>query len=67
MLRYRIVQQENGRYVVLPAVLSVVSIEETYANRSVARETADWLNRLEEHERQQELLAPVVQELARSA
>jgi len=67
MLRYRIIRRENGQHVVLPVALSVTSVEQTYASRSIAQETADWLNRLQERERQTELLAPVVRGLARSA
>ena len=52
MLRYRITRDPRGRYVVLAAASSVVSIDETYATRAEARDTADWLNRLQEADRQ---------------
>jgi hypothetical protein len=45
MLRYRIERDENGRYFVLPAVAWIVSLEETYATRAAAQETAKWFNR----------------------
>ena len=43
-MRYRIAQNPAGRYIVLPAALSVVPIDETYATREEAKEEADWLN-----------------------
>ena len=46
MLRYRITRDPRGRYVVLAAASSVVSIHETYATRAEAQDTAAWLNRL---------------------
>ena len=46
MFRYRVIRQASGRYLVLPALLSLVPIEETYATRSAAQQTADWLNGL---------------------
>jgi hypothetical protein len=51
MLRYRIAPNPTGRYVVLAASTSYVSINETYATRAEARDTADWLNRLQEADR----------------
>jgi hypothetical protein len=52
MLRYRIAPNPTGRYVVLAASTSYVSINETYATRVEARDTAEWLNRLRETDRQ---------------
>ena len=46
MLRYRIIRNPKGHYVVLAASLLVVPIAETYATRAEAQDTADWLNRL---------------------
>ena len=51
MLRYRITRDPRGRYVVLAAAPSVVSIDETYATRAEARDTAAWLNRLQKGSR----------------
>jgi hypothetical protein len=50
MLRYRIAPNPTGRYIVLAASTSWVSIDETYATRIEAQDTADWLNRLRETE-----------------
>ena len=50
MLRYRIAPNPTGRYVVLAASTSYVPIDETYATRAEAKDTADWLNRLRERE-----------------
>ena len=50
MLRYRIARHENGRYLVLPALVSVVPISETYATRAAARDMADWLNGMQHDE-----------------
>ena len=49
MLRYRISVDPTGRYVSLPATTSVVPIEETFASRAEAQDTAASLNRLREH------------------
>ena len=46
MLRYRVTLDPRGRYVVLAAAPSVVSIDQTYATRAEAQDTAAWLNRL---------------------
>jgi len=46
MLRYRITRYTDGRYLVLPAPLSIIPISETYATRAAARDMADWLNGL---------------------
>ena len=51
MLRYRITRDPSGRYVVLAAALSVVSVDETYSTRAEAQETAAWLNRLRQGNR----------------
>jgi hypothetical protein len=37
--------------VVLAVALSVVSVEETYATRAEAQDTAAWLNRLRQNSR----------------
>ncbi len=50
MLRYRIAPNPIGRYVVVAASTCYVSINETYATRAEAQDTADWLNRLREME-----------------
>lgn len=50
MLRYRIAPNPTGRYVVLAASTSYVSISETYATRAEAQDTADWLNQLRQTE-----------------
>ena len=47
MLRYRITRDPQGRYIVLAAAPSVISIHETYATRAEAQDTAAWLNRLQ--------------------
>ena len=46
MLRYRIIRNETGEFFVISALAWLVPIEETYATRAIAQETADWLNRL---------------------
>jgi hypothetical protein len=46
MLRYRIIRDETGEHFVISALAWLVPIEETYATRTAAQETADWLNRL---------------------
>ena len=46
MLRYRIARGADGHYLVLPALISLLPISETYATRADAQETANWLNRL---------------------
>ena len=46
MLRYRIVRNALGRYIVLAAAVSVVPIAETYSSRKGAQSTANWLNAL---------------------
>jgi len=51
MLRYRIAKDPNGRYFVLPALVGVVSLDETYSNRTAARQTADWCNNVFRRER----------------
>jgi hypothetical protein len=51
MLRYRIAKDPRGRYFVLPAMVGIVPLEETYTNRSMARQTADWCNAVDEHHR----------------
>jgi hypothetical protein len=43
-MRYRIAQNPAGRYIVLPAPLSVVPIDQTYATQAEAQAEADWLN-----------------------
>jgi len=50
MLRYRIAPQPTGRYMVIAASTCSVSIDETYATRAEAQDTADWLNRLRQAE-----------------
>lgn len=50
MLRYRIAPQPTGRYTVIAASTCSVSIDETYATRAEAQDTADWLNRLRQNE-----------------
>ena len=47
MLRYRIARHPKGHYIVLPALTWIVPVEDTYAIRSAAQETADWFNSLE--------------------
>ena len=54
MLRYRIAPQPTGRYMVITASTCSVSIDETYATRAEAQDTADWLNRLRRNEWQGE-------------
>lgn len=54
MLRYRIAPQPTGRYMVIAASTCSVSIDETYATRAEAQDTADWLNRLRRNEWQGE-------------
>ncbi len=49
MLRYRIARDPTGRHVVLAAPTSLVSVNETYATRAEAQDTADWLNKLKGH------------------
>ena len=51
MLRYRIAKDPEGRYFVLPALVGVVALEETYTSRAAACETADWCNRVQEKNR----------------
>jgi len=46
MLRYRVAPQPTGRYMVIAASTCSISIDETYATRTEAQDTADWLNRL---------------------
>ena len=46
MLRYRIIRNEAGEHFVISALAWLVPIEETYATRAAAKDTADWLNRL---------------------
>ena len=46
MLRYRIAPSPTGRYMVIAASASSVSIDETFASRVEAQDTANWLNRL---------------------
>jgi hypothetical protein len=53
MIRYRIDKDPGGRQIVLPAWLGIVPMEETYASRQAAQETADWLNCLADGFRQQ--------------
>jgi len=48
MLRYRIAKDPKGRFFVLPALIGIVPLEETYRARSAAQETADWLNGLKQ-------------------
>ena len=50
MLRYRIAPNPTGRYIVLAASTSYVSIHETYTTRVEAQDTADWLNQLRHRE-----------------
>ena len=50
MLRYRIAPNPRGRYTVIAASTCSVSIDETYATRAEAQDTADWLNQLQDHE-----------------
>jgi hypothetical protein len=62
MLRYRIVRNSEGRYMVLAASIWWVPIGETYATRAEAQDTADWLNSLPQDQRQdmsRRLPAPV--------
>ena len=47
MLRYRIAKDPQGHYFVLPALVGIVSFEETYTSRTAACKTADWRNRAE--------------------
>ena len=54
MLRYRIAPQPTGRYMAIAASTCSVSIDETYATRAEAQDTADWLNRLRQAEWQDE-------------
>jgi hypothetical protein len=49
MLRYRITVDPRGRYISLPATTSVAAINETFATRAEAQNTAAWLNRLREY------------------
>ncbi len=46
MLRYRIEADETGRRFVLPALASIIPVDQTYATRRAAEDTAEWLNRL---------------------
>jgi len=46
MLRYRIIGDHAGKHFVISALAWLVPIEETYATRTAAQETADWLNYL---------------------
>ena len=46
MLRYRITCDPRGRYVVLAATTSVISLSEPFATRAEAQDTAASLNRL---------------------
>ena len=48
MLRYRIASNPTGRYMVIAASTCSVSIDETYATRAEAQDTANWLNQLRE-------------------
>ncbi len=48
MLRYRIVCDPNGHYLVLAAPSFVVGVAETYGTRAEAQDTADWLNHLKD-------------------
>jgi hypothetical protein len=51
MLRYRVAKDPAGHYFVLPALVGVVSLDETYSNRTAARQTADWYNGVVRRER----------------
>ena len=53
MLRYRIIRDATGKHFVISALAWLVPIEETYASRAIAQETADWLNRLARDEADQ--------------
>ena len=59
MLRYRITRHDGGRYFVLPAPLLAVPVGETYATRTVAQDTANWLNSLPCDDPQDLMGAPV--------
>jgi hypothetical protein len=54
MLRYRIAPNPRGRYMVIAASTCSVSLDETYATRAEAQDTADWLNQLRDREWQSE-------------
>ena len=46
MLRYRVAPTPTGRYMVIAASTLWIPIDETYASRAEAQDTADWLNRV---------------------
>ena len=52
MLRYQIVTNPKGHHLVLPASAEIVPLDETYATRLAAQETADWLNSLGRRQRE---------------
>ncbi|MFH1924321.1 MAG: hypothetical protein ABIP48_31095 [Planctomycetota bacterium] len=54
MLRYRIAPSPTGRYVVIASSTSSAPVADTFATRAEAQDTADWLNRMDETERQRE-------------
>jgi hypothetical protein len=54
MLRYRIAPSPAGRYLVVASSTCSVSLDESYATRAEAQDTADWLNQLRQHEWQGE-------------
>lgn len=45
MIRYQVVLGPSNRYIVFPAWLGVVPLQQTHATRQAAQEVADWLNR----------------------
>ncbi len=50
MLRYRIAPNPAGRYLVIAASTWSISLDETYATRAEAQDTADWLNQLRQRQ-----------------
>ena len=50
MLRYRIAPNPAGRYLVIAASTCSISLDDTYATRAEAQDTANWLNHLRQQE-----------------
>jgi hypothetical protein len=61
MSRYRIAKDPQGRYFVLPALVGLVPLEETYTDRLAAKQTADWCNAVSERNRFLPVKTPVAE------
>ena len=46
MIRYRVAKDPKNRYIVFPAWIGIVPLEDTYVTSRAAQDMADWLNSL---------------------